>query len=151
MRVDTSADEIGLVSPDRVRLLVQGLLRGAQASGWTDDSLGAATGLSARRIKSYRVEGKEPSLSAALSIGVVLGTSAINGLLATIGYVARPLDEAEDACVRMLAADAMGHLAVIARNAADGRIDHTEEAETRLAADALIATVLPLASAGGAA
>lgn len=151
MQCSTSADEIGLVSPDRVRLLVQGLLRAAQVGGWTDDSLGAATGLSSRRIKSYRVEGKEPSLSAALSIGVVLGAPAINGILALIGYAARPLDEADDPCVRMLTAEAMGHLAVIARNAADGRIDHTEEVETREAADALIATVLPLASAGRAA
>lgn len=47
-----------------------------------------------------------------------------------------------------IAADAMGHLSVIARNAADGRIDHTEEAETAEAADQIIATVLPLSSAG---
>lgn len=147
---NSSAEDCAIVSPDSVTTAIAGLIRAATVPGgaWTYDSLAAATGLKVRRLRSYVHEGKEPSLSAALSLGVVLGGPAINALLAKISYVARPLDEADDGCVRMMAADAMGHLAVIARNAADGRIDHTEEQETRHAADALIATVLPLASAG---
>lgn len=139
-----------IVGADRVRLTVQGILRGAQAAGWTDSTLEAASGVKADTIKGYRVDGKEPSLSRALSLAVVIGPAALNPILALIGYVARPMDEAEDGCVRLMAAEAMGHLAVIARNAADGRIDHTEEQETRQAADLLIATVLPLASVGKA-
>jgi hypothetical protein len=146
-----AASEGGMVGPDRVRLVVQGLLRAAQANGWTDDALEQASGVKARAIKSYRVEGKEPSLSAALSLGCVLGGAALNPILSLIGYVARPLDEAGDACVRTLTAEAMGHLAVIAKAAADGRIDHTEEPAVTDAADGLIATVLPLSRAGRAA
>lgn len=140
-----------IVGADRVRLTVQGILRAAQAAGWTDASLEAASGVKAETIKGYRIDGKEPSLSRALSLAVVIGPAALNPMLALIGYVGRPLDEADDACVRLMAAEAMGHLAVIARNAADGRIDHTEEPETTEAADMLIATVLPLSSAGKAA
>lgn len=150
---NNTADETPLVSPNSVSLCVAGLLRAAVAPGrpWTYDTLAEATGLKVRRLKSYVHEGKEPSLSAALSIAVVLGQPAINGVMAIIGYVARPLDEADPLCVRSITADAMGHLAVIAKAAADGRIDHTEEQAVTDAADGLIATVLPLARAGRAA
>lgn len=151
MIVNASVSDGGLVSPDRVRAVVQGLLRAAQARGWTDEALSDASGVKARTIKSYRVEGKEPSLSAALSLAVVLGPHALNPVLALIGYVARPLDEADELQPMAIAAASMGHLAVIARCAADNRIDHTEEPETTAAADALIATILPLSSAGKAA
>jgi hypothetical protein len=143
-----AADDAGIVSPDRVRSRVQSLLRAAQAQGWTDDTLEAATGVKSRRIKSYRVEGKEPSLSAALSIAVVLGPQALNPLLALIGYVARPLDEADEITPARIVADGLVHFQVIAAAAADGRIDHTEAPACQRAADQLIATVLPLASAG---
>jgi len=151
MNANTSADDGSLVSPDRVRLLVQGLLRSAQASGWTDESLGAATQMKPRRIKAYRTEDKEPPLSAALSLAVVLGPSAINGVLALIGYVARPLDEPDALQPMQIVAAGLAHFNTIAQAAADGRIDHTEENDCRLAADGLIATVLPLSSAGRAA
>lgn len=145
-----AADEVGIVGPDRVRSVIQGLLRAAQAMGWTDEALEAASGIKARRIKSYRVEGKEPSISAALSLAVVLGPQALNPVLALIGYVARPLDEAEKLQPMQIVADGMKHFAIIAHAAADNRIDHTEEPETTAAADALIATVLPLSSVGRA-
>lgn len=150
MRDQLSADDCGIVSPDRVRTIVQGVLRTAQQEGWTDKALETATGLKDRRIKAYRVEGKEPSLSAALSLAVVLGPKALNLILSTIGYAGRPLDEADDIQPMQIAADGMQHLAIIARAAADGRIDHTEERETTEAADMLIATVLPLSSHGKA-
>ena len=145
-----SVADTGIVGPDRVRNVVQGLLRAAQQSGWTDEALASASGVKARTIKSYRVDGKEPSLSAALSIGVVLGQSALNPILALIGYIARPLDEADSLQPMQIIADGMQHFAVLARCAADNRIDHTEERETTAAADMLIATVLPLSSAGRA-
>lgn len=145
---NTSADDAGVVSPDRVRTVVQGLLRAAQATGWTDEALEAASGIKARRIKSYRVEGKEPSLSAALSLAVALGPVALNGVLAIIGYSARPLGEPDRKQPMQIVANGMKHFAVIANAAADNRIDHTEERETTAAADALIAEILPLSSAG---
>jgi hypothetical protein len=96
-------------------------------------------------------EVREPSLSTALSIATVLGTEAVNAILANIGYAARPLDEAEDACPMVMTAAAMQHLSVIATAAADGRIDHVERPAVREAADMLIATVLPVSSHGDAA
>lgn len=150
MSIDTSADALSVVGPDRVRTLIQGLLRAAQRE-WTDEMLGEATGLKARRIKAYRVEGKEPSLSAALSILTVLGRPAVNSTLALIGYVGEPLEEAEALQPMMIVAGALAHLATIGRAAADNRIDHTEAPDCQAAADAVIAHMLPLSSAGRAA
>lgn len=151
MSAQPSVYEVGIVSPDRVRAVVQGVLRAAQLEGWTDEALEGASGVKARTIKSYRVEGKEPSLSNALSVGVVIGPRALNPILALIGYAARPLEDADAVQPMQIAADAMKHLSVIASAAADGRIDHIEEPACRDAADQIIATVLPLASAGRAA
>lgn len=151
MTEPSSASELGLVGRDRVCLLVQGILRGAKQSGWTDDSLSAASGVPARTIKTYRVEGKEPSLSNALSLAVVLGPSALNSMLAAIGYVARPLEDADAICPNRIVADGLAAFSVIASAAADGRIDHIEAPLCRDAADKVIAAVLPLSSAGGAA
>jgi len=146
----TSASSTGIVGQDRVRQIVQGILRGAQAV-WTDDSLAAASGVPARTIKSYRVEGKEPSLSNALSLALVIGPTALNAMLAAIGYVARPLEDADAICPAKVVADGLAAFTVIATAAADGRIDHIEEPLCRDAADTIIATVLPLSSAGRAA
>lgn len=147
----TAADECGLVGPDRVRNVVQGVLRAAQANGWTDEALGEATGLSPRRIKSYRVEGREPSLSAALSLGVVLGPKAINPILALIGYHGQPLDESEREGPALAAARAMQHLGRFAVAAADNRIDHIEEPDSEEAADNVIELLVPYSSKGRAA
>jgi hypothetical protein len=147
----SAADDGGIVGPDSVRDRVQAVLRAAQAAGWTDEALEGVSGVKARRIKSYRVEGKEPSLSAALSLGVAIGPKGLNPILALIGYVARPLDESDALHPMTLAATAMAHLSTIAHAAADGRIDHTEAPSCREAADQIIATVLPLSTAGGAA
>ena len=148
---NNSVDDLPIVAPDRVRLTVQGVLRAAQAAGWTDDSLEAASGVKAPTIKGYRLDGKEPSISKALSLAVVIGPAALNPILALIGYVARPLDEADGIEPMQAIATGMHHFSVLARAAADNRIDHTEERETTEAADALIATFLPFSSAGQAA
>lgn len=88
------------------------------------------------------------ALEDALSIAWVLGEQTVNAILATIGYVAGPLEDADVLQPMQIVAESMGHIAIIARAAADGRIDHTEEMETTEAADLLIATVLPLSSTG---
>lgn len=149
MTLCNAADESGCVSPDRVRNVIQGLLRSAQAMGVSDQQLEGVSGVKARAIKSYRVEGREPSLSAALSLAVALGEPAVNAVLSIIGYGARALGDADEKQPMQIAADAMAQLAVIASAAADGRIDHTERPAVTEAADAIIATILPLASAGG--
>lgn len=145
-----AADRVPLVGPDRVRAVVCAMLRAA-AQSFTDAQLEELSGVPARAIKSYRVEGREPSLHAALSIAAVLGKPAINSLLAIIGYSASPLDEADDLNPRQVVADGLRHFTIIAEAAADGRIDHTERPACREAADKIIEAVLPLSSAGDAA
>ena len=150
MRDHQSASDATIVSHDRVCQVVQGILRGAQGI-WTDDALSNATGIPARTIKSYRVEGKEPSLSNALSIALVLGERSMNTLLSLIGYHARPLEEADRFCVNTAVATGLQHFSTIALAAADGRIDHLERPICQAAADQIIATIMPLSSAGDAA
>lgn len=150
MATSPSVPEVSLVSRDSVRIAVQAALRAAQVEGWTDGKLEQLSGVPARTIQSYRIDGKEPSLSNALSLAVVLGPRALNALLALIGYVARPLDEADELNVNALVATGLTHFSTIATAAADGRIDHIEAPICREAADNIIATVMPLSSAGQA-
>lgn len=146
-----SAPDSGICSHDRVCLVVQGLLRSAQAKGWTDEALGTATGLKARRIKAYRVEGKEPSLSAAMSLGVVLGPSAINTMLSLIGYSgAHPLDEGDAEQPFEIIATLMDDVNTIVQAGKDNRFDHIERPAVKAAADHIIATLVPISSAGDA-
>lgn len=147
MRENLSVDKAPVVGPDRVRPVIEAMLRTA-ALNHTDQQLEQLSGIPARTIKSYRVEGREPSLHAALSLAVVLGKPAINAILSVVGYTATSLDEGE-ADPRQIVADGLRHFTVIAGAAADGRIDHVEAPLCREAADRLIETVLPLSSAGG--
>ena len=149
MSPDTSADDAPIVSPDRLRAVVQAMLRGAQAAGWTDDALAAATGLKAKRIKSYRVENKEPAASALLSL--MLGQRAVTPVMATIGYAAEPIDESCPRCAGEVVAECAKEFAVIAGAAAKGRFDHTTEPAVMLAADQMIEVLVPLSSVGRAA
>lgn len=139
-----------MCSHDRVCAIVQGVLRVASRD-WPDDALSAASGVPARTIKSYRVEGKEPGLANALSLACVLGPRALNPLLALIGYVATPLEDADEADPARIVADLLPHVSTIAAAAADGRIDHIERPACQRAADQIIEAVMPLASAGSAA
>lgn len=151
MRDNTAVADVGLVSPESVRNRVQAVLRAAQAEGWTDPMLESLSGVPARTIKSYRAEGKEPSLSNALSLAVVIGPKALNPLLALIGYVAKPLDEADALNPNLIVASILPHVSTIATAAADGRIDHLERPNCQQAADQIIEAVMPLSSAGDAA
>ena len=151
---NNAADDTGLVTRDCGINLVRGLLRAAVAPGspWTYETLGAACKINPRRLKTYVHEDKEPPLSVALSLGLVLGKSTVNSYLSLIAYGgAAPFDEPAGNQPMQIVANGMKHFAVIANAAADNRIDHTEERETTVAADALIAEILPLSSAGRAA
>lgn len=83
-----------------------------------------------------------------LSLAWVIGPPAISSLLALIGWIGRPEDEAGLPNPMLIVAGAMSRLSVITTHAADGVIDHVEQPETQRAADELIAIVLPLSSAG---
>lgn len=142
-----AVDKSSVVGQDIVCERVQSILRVA-ALRHTDASLGELSGVPSRTIKSYRVEGREPSLSNALSLAVVLGPRAVNSILSLIQYAARPLEDASGAIPpAQIIASVLPHLSVIATAAADGRVDHTEEPACQAAADAIIAAVLPLSSA----
>lgn len=91
------------------------------------------------------------ALADALSLGCVLGERAINSLLALIGFVGQPIEDPDALRPMEIVAEGMQHFSIIAKAAADNRIDHQEEADVTAAADALIATVLPLSSPGRAA
>lgn len=146
-----SAADSSVVSPNRVRETMIGVIGAARAGGWTLDGIAEASGVSKGTIRGWLEEGKEPSFSKAMSVAVVLGRRAVNTLLALIGYGgASPLDEVDEMQPMVIAAGAMSHLAVIAQAAADGRIDHTERPACRDAADHIIAIVQPLSSIGGA-
>ena len=150
MNAPFSAPSCALVSPDCVRETFQRILRGAQCA-WTDEQLEEASGVKARCIKSYRVEGREPSLAHALSIMSALGRrSGINPVLALIGYCGRPLDESDKRHPHQVVTALMAHGGTISKAAEDGRIDHLEEPLCREAADSIIEAVLPLSSAGAA-
>lgn len=88
-------------------------------------------------------------LEDAFSIVFTLGERAVNGLIAEMGYTgARKTDAPDPLRPMQLAAKAMAHLSTIATCAADDVIDYREEPICRDAADQLIATVLPMSSAG---
>lgn len=149
MADQASVSDFPIVDPDRVRQVVQGLLRAAQQKGWSDALLKEASGLSPRTIKSYRIDGKQPSLANALALALVLGKPAVNTLLAIIGYGgASPLDEPEAIKPHQIVAELLPHVSTIAMAAADGLIDHTEMPDCRVAADNIIRIALPLSSAG---
>ncbi|ODU22759.1 MAG: hypothetical protein ABS87_00915 [Sphingomonas sp. SCN 67-18] len=150
-----SVQDSPIVSHDRTTTVIKRQLHIAVnvERRFTVQQIADESGVSKDTIASYmRNDGpKEPSLSRALSIAVVLGKPSVRAIMALIGYSACPLDEPEALRPMQIVANGMQHFAVIARCAADNRIDHTEEKITTDAADALIATVLPLSSAGRAA
>lgn len=145
---NTAVSEVGRQRHDRVCKMMQAVLRSAQAAGWTDEMLETASGIPARTIKSYRVDGKEPSSSNLLGICVALGEDAMNAMLACVRWGgAHPLEEGDALNPRQLVADLLGPISTIANAAADGRIDHLEMPACRDAADRIIASVIPLSSA----
>ena len=150
MTVRQSVPEVSLCSRNSVCDRLQAVLRAAQVDGWTDDSLSELSGVPARTIKSWRVEGKEPSLSNALSVAVVIGPKALNSVLALIGYHAKPLEDADAIDPALIVATLLPHVTTIAKAGADGRIDHLEAPDCTEAADHIITTVMPLSSAGQA-
>lgn len=157
MQRSNSVPSSPVVSDDRIRdVLRRELDRAINIERtFTRQQLSVESGVNVHTIDAIttRDEAKQRRIcmADALSLSVVLGARSVNSMLALIGYGgAKPLDEAEELHPMVLAAAAMAHLSTIATAASDGRIDHTEERSCQEAADMLIATVLPLSSAGRA-
>jgi len=153
--VKQSVQDSQIVSHDSVTEVVRRQLHTAIVvrRRFTAEQLANDSGVSVSAIRSYmRNDGpKEPCLSTALSLAVVLGQPAVSAIMALIGYTAAPQDEPDQIQPMQIVAGCLTQLGVIGRAAADNRIDHVEEPDTMAAADLLIATVLPLSSAGKAA
>lgn len=152
-----TAENSAIVTRDRVTDAIRTELRTVVTIERTRsvEQIAAASGVPVRAIRTYMAndpgELREPPLSAALSIAVVLGSRAVNVILALIGYVGQPVDEVEEAAPMELVAGAMAEMATIARAAADNRFDHTERPVIREAADHMIEILTPISSLGRAA
>lgn len=150
MADNMSVTDAPIAGDDRVADELAAILRSALTAGKDDEWLERHSGVNRHTIKAYRLKHRKPSLAAGLSIVGVLGEQAVNALLHTIRYQAKQLDDVDDLQPMQIVADAIGHLGTISKAAADNRIDHVEAPDTMAAADMLIATVLPLSSAGRA-
>ena len=151
MNAHVSAAKLSGSCRNLVQDELQKILRSAMTR-FNDDELADAAGIDVRALRCYRNEGREPTLSRALALLLVLGRTDLNRILDIIGYKAVPLDEAgRIPHAGKVVASSMASLSTLATAAADGRFDHTELPACRQAADALIECVLPLSSAGAAA
>lgn len=84
----------------------------------------------------------------AFNLAYTLGDRAVSALVGTMCYTASR-SRADGVDVGQLVASILPHVSTIATAASDGRIDHTEALSCRDAADGIIATMMPLSSAGG--
>lgn len=155
---NNTAGETEVVSRNCVIETIRALLRNAVVvrRRFTVEQLADLSGVKVRAIRSYMAmdegEVREPSLSAALSLATVLGTEAVNSILALMGYGgATPLDEASDAHPMQDVAKVMGSFNTFVQAAADDRIDHLERPIVKEATDTIIATLIPYSSMGDAA
>ncbi|NII59819.1 hypothetical protein [Sphingomonas aerolata] len=154
MTVDNSAQTGPIVSDERIRDTLRRQIERAYNvdRSFSRATLSSESGVSVHtldQIMSRNPEKKRRvTMEDAFSIAQLLGDRAVSALLATIGYTARRMDEPDALQPMLIAATAMAHLSTIATAAADGRIDHTEQPGCQEAADMIIATVLPMSSAG---
>jgi hypothetical protein len=149
-----SAQNGPVVSDERIRnTLRRQIDRGYNIDReWTRATLSSESGVGVHTIDSIMshdpAKHRRIAMEDALSLASVLGERAVNSVLALIGYTGRRLDDPDTLQPMMMVATAMGHLSTIATAAADNIIDHTERPSCQEAADMIIATVLPMSSAG---
>jgi hypothetical protein len=154
MTASTSAQTGPIVSDERIRDTLRRQIERAYNvdRSFSRATLASESGVSVHtldQIMSRNPEKKRRvTMEDAFSIAQLLGDRAVSALLSTIGYTARRMDEPNALQPMLIAATAMAHLSTIATAAADGRIDHTEQPGCQEAADMIIATVLPMSSAG---
>jgi len=142
-----------VTSDERIQNALRRNIRKALDSGdFTRASLAEESGVNIHCIdmiltrdpaKKRRLSGEDM-----LNLAYTLGDAAVNAVMATIQYGAQRLDEASELNVNGIVASGLQQFSIIATAAADGRIDHQEEPACQEAADQIIATFLPLSSAG---
>lgn len=157
MNENISATEVSIVSRNRVTDAVRTILHVAVKveRRFTVEEIADHSKVKVRALRSYMsndpTEVREPSLSAALSIAVVLGPRAINSILSIIGYTgAHPVDEGDAEQPFDIIANLMDDVNTIVQAGKDNRFDHIERPVVKAAADHIIATLVPISSAGDA-
>lgn len=155
MSDNDSVQSSAITSDERIRdVLRRHIKRAYDTRRFTRAGLAAESSVNIFTIDAIvaREVGKQRRVAAedALCLAYALGDEAVSALVGTIAYTARREDADDGLAPMMIAANAMQNLSVIATAAADGRIDHLEAPACRDAADQIIATVLPLSSAGRA-
>jgi hypothetical protein len=156
MPSDDAVQSTAITSDERIRNALRRQIQRAYDKGdFSRASLAQESGVNIHTIDSIvsRDASKHRRVAAedALNLAYTLGDEAVSAVMATIRYTAQRADAPEPVCVPSIVAEGLQHFTVIAQAASDGRIDHTEKPACEQAADALIATVLPLSSAGRAA
>ena len=139
---------VAITSENITERLANALTR-ARLDWYDEERLEELTGIKARTIRSYRCESKEPSLSTALKLWFVLGPKYSDPVLKLLGcrlVLIEEHDMRQD--MARITSEGLEAFAVIAKAAADGRIDHTELPGVQDACDQLIRLLLPLAKMG---
>lgn len=152
---NNSAQDTQVVSDERIRNKLRTQIHRAihVDKRFSRTSLSEESGVNVYAIDAILSDdkGKHRRVAAEdmLSLAYTLGGNTLNILLGLIGFGgAKPLDEPDEMHPMMIAATTLAHLSTITTAAADGRIDHTEEQAVEIAADGIIATLLPLSSSG---
>lgn len=149
----TSVRSSAITSDERIRNVLRRHIRKALDNNeFTRAVLAEDSGVNIHCIDMIltRDAGKHRRIAAedAFCLAYALGSETVNALAGTIRHTARHVDDVPPLQPMLIAATAMEGLSIIARAAADGRIDHLEEHDCRDAADMIIATVAPLSSTG---
>lgn len=155
MSSDDAVRSSAITSDERIRNALRRHIRRAYDTGdFTRETLARESGVSISQIDQIMAgsEAKHRRVTAedALCLAYTLGDEAVSAFVATIRYSAKRLDEVDQQSVHLIVATGLQHFTTIATAAADGRIDHVERPGVRDAADQIIATVMPLSSAGDA-
>ena len=156
MSCNDSVQSTAITSDERIRNVLRRQIQKAyDRNEFTRASLAEESGVNIHQIDAIvsRDKAKHRRVAAedAFCLAYTIGDEAVSALVATIRYTARRTDAPEELSVPSIVAEGVQHFTVIAQAASDGRIDHTEKPICEQAADALIATVLPLSSQGRAA
>lgn len=150
-----SAQNEGVTSDERIRNVLRRFIQRAyDLRDFTREGLARETGISVHTLDAIvsRDAAKQRRIAAedAFNIAYALGDATVAALVGCIHFTAsRPCSVSVEA--RDILAAILPHIAVIAKAAADGRIDHVEAPVCRDAADQIISMIAPLSSAGYAA
>lgn len=150
-----SVQNVGMTSDEQIRtILRRHIHRAYDGRTFNRGTLEKESAVNVYTIDQIvsRDPAKQRRISAAdaFNLAYALGEDCVSALVGVICYTARRVD-AQQVEAHHIVSSALPHMATIATAAADGRFDHTERQAVRDAADQLVATFLPLSSAGGAA